>query len=322
MGQLTAFLQQEFARHCPAGWRCLPERSLLAPSLAELLGYQAKADVLLEKDDGSRRLWVEFEVSRADPVANHAKFATTHLFAPQPPTDCFVAMVSPHVTRGRRNLAASTVGVMRSLGMRAFQTTLLPHLAAAEVKRLNHLGGEQLAAAGLPVGAELERAFVVTEPMATVLQRDLHLVGDPLDVLFNLRQWNQDLGTAEGRRLWGQRRVTYFVHEPGTDLFAPAKFCGYSVLPSGGRAVAGVVSPALFGRMTMAVYAALNTGTHLLDGHRAQAHLSGRLGMIKRRVEEAADLGIRFARWHATLRDAVRVHGEGPVALLPPPWFM
>src|SRR5262245_26961861 len=237
MGQLTAFLQQGFARHCPAGWRCLPERSLLAPPLAALLGYQAKADVLLEKEDGSRRLWVEFEVSRADPVANHAKFATTHLFAPQPPTDCFVAMVSPHVTRGRRNLAAGTVGVMRALGMRAFQTTLLPHLAAAEVKRLNHLRDEQLAAAGLPVGAEVERALVVTEPMATVLQQDLHLVGDLLDVLFNLRQWNQDLGTAEGRRLWGRRQVTYFVHEPGTDLFAPAKFCGYSALPRGGQGV-------------------------------------------------------------------------------------
>ena len=35
------------------------------------------ADVLLERVDGSRRLWVEFEVSRADPVANHAKFAFT-----------------------------------------------------------------------------------------------------------------------------------------------------------------------------------------------------------------------------------------------------
>jgi hypothetical protein len=39
MAQLTAFLQQGFARPCPAGWRYLPERSLLAPPLAELLGY-------------------------------------------------------------------------------------------------------------------------------------------------------------------------------------------------------------------------------------------------------------------------------------------
>jgi hypothetical protein len=30
-------------------------------------------------------LWIEFEVSRADPVANHAKFATAHLFQPQRP---------------------------------------------------------------------------------------------------------------------------------------------------------------------------------------------------------------------------------------------
>jgi hypothetical protein len=35
---------------------------------------------------GSRRLWIEFEISRADPVANHAKFATAQLFQPLPVT--------------------------------------------------------------------------------------------------------------------------------------------------------------------------------------------------------------------------------------------
>jgi hypothetical protein len=54
-----------------------------------------------------RRIWVEFEVSRADPVANRAKFATAHLFQSQPAADTFLAMVRPHVDRGRRNLAAT-----------------------------------------------------------------------------------------------------------------------------------------------------------------------------------------------------------------------
>jgi len=70
-----------------------------------LFGYTSRADILLTKDDGSRRLWIEFEISRADPMANHAKFATAHLFSRQLQTDCFISMVISHVVRGRRNLA-------------------------------------------------------------------------------------------------------------------------------------------------------------------------------------------------------------------------
>ena len=48
---------------------------------------------------------LSIEVSRADPVANHAKFATGHLFQPQLPTDVFISMESSNATQGRRNLA-------------------------------------------------------------------------------------------------------------------------------------------------------------------------------------------------------------------------
>ena len=114
MGTLTGYLQREFARHCPDGWVARGEVPVLSRDLAALLGYAPHADVLLERHDGTRRLWIEFEVSRADPVANHAKFATAHLFQPQLKTDSFVAMVSSHVARGRRNLAANTVSLMRA----------------------------------------------------------------------------------------------------------------------------------------------------------------------------------------------------------------
>src|SRR3954447_1779886 len=120
MGALTVYLQREFERQCPSGWGSPKEVRLLPADLEDLLGYAPRADVLLQRLDGSRRLWIEFEVSRADPVANHAKFATAHLFEPQLTTDSFVAMVSPHVTRGRRNLGANTISLMRALGMRAF----------------------------------------------------------------------------------------------------------------------------------------------------------------------------------------------------------
>jgi hypothetical protein len=70
----------------------------------DLLGYAPQADVVLQEVATGRRVWVELEVSRADPVANHAKFATAHLVSPMPAGDAFVSMVSRHVVRGRSNL--------------------------------------------------------------------------------------------------------------------------------------------------------------------------------------------------------------------------
>jgi hypothetical protein len=158
MGNLTVYLQSAFASTCPPGWQVRPEVALLPPDIVAVLGYAPRADVLLERRDGNRRLWIEFEISRADPVANHAKFATAQLFQPLPATDSFVAMVSPHVDRGRRNLAAATIGVMRRLGMDAFQTVLFPTHEPATIKRLNHLDLASLPAEDLAVRTELDRA--------------------------------------------------------------------------------------------------------------------------------------------------------------------
>jgi hypothetical protein len=49
------------------------------------------------------------------------------------------------VARGRRNLAANTIALMRHSGMNAFQTTLLPNIAPVEIRRLNHLDKRALA---------------------------------------------------------------------------------------------------------------------------------------------------------------------------------
>lgn len=112
----------------PRGWSCEVEARVLDGRFEKLLGYAPQADVLLVSDDGLHRLWIKFEVSRADPVANHAKFATAHLFQPQRSTGTFVSMMSSHVARGRRNLAANTVLLMRRIGMKAF-AFLVPLLA-------------------------------------------------------------------------------------------------------------------------------------------------------------------------------------------------
>ena len=124
MGNLTLYLQKAFRENCPPGWECFSEKTLLDGYEKAILGYSPRADVLFVKRDGSMRMWIEFEVSRADPVANHAKFATTHIFFPWLETDVFLSMVSSHVARGRSNLAANTIWLMRRIGLQAYQTSL------------------------------------------------------------------------------------------------------------------------------------------------------------------------------------------------------
>lgn len=80
MPTLTPWLQSRFAAHCPRGWRCRAEVPLVDEAASSRLGFRPRADALLERAADGRRVWMEFEVSRADPVANHAKFATARYF--------------------------------------------------------------------------------------------------------------------------------------------------------------------------------------------------------------------------------------------------
>jgi hypothetical protein len=321
MGNLTSFLQHEFERRCPIGWQARPEARLLPKSLEDLLGYSARADVLLESLDNRSRIWIEFEVSRADPVANHAKFATSHLFQPQSPIDRFLAMVSPHVTRGRRNLASNTIALMRQVGMKAYQTVLFPYLAPAEVQRINQLSRDALFVQNLDVDREIERALAVTEPTISMTNYDLHLVGDLLGVMLSLRHWNEDMSNEIGKRMWGRRTVTYFVFELASGLFAPSKFCAYSAVPARSPLGEAVHGAAALGSMTIAIYTALNDGSHDLDGHRAQMHLTRGLGMIVAHLGDVPELDAAFDQWMQRHEEDISVHPSGPVFLMSPNWF-
>jgi len=117
---LTSFLQRSFASKVPAGWQSSHEVPLLSKELEKRLGFSPRADVLLKNAALDRRIWIEFEISRADPAANHLKFAVGHLFFAQPSGDAFVSMVSHHVAAGRTNLGATAVILMRRLGMQAY----------------------------------------------------------------------------------------------------------------------------------------------------------------------------------------------------------
>ncbi len=320
MGSLTRYLQDGFARHCPRGWAAHPEASLLAPDLQKVLGFSPRADVLLAREDGGRRIWIEFEVSRADPVANHAKFAAAHLFAHDLENDVFLSMVSTHVVRGRRNLAAAMTGLMRRFGIRAFQTVLLPECAPGIVKTLNHMPPEALTREGPSVQPEVERALSVCESVAAVPGTTIYFAGDALDVLLNLSNWNDDLERPVGRAAWGRRRVKYFVHDPWTSRFAPSKFCAYLPFALGPDGSSTPMS-APRGGMTVEAYSRIDGLTPAFDGTRAWHHLARQLGFVVKDLQARPDLQRAFHEWHAPFRDAVPLHPEGPVLLSPPGWF-
>ncbi len=301
-----------------AGWACEAEVRLLAEAVTSLLGYDPRADVVLTNPVANARIWIEFDVSRADPVANHAKFATAHLFTTQSPADHFVAMLSPHIDRSRRNLACATIRLMRQVGMSAFQTTLLPLRSPSEVKRLNQLTAEDLAIENVDIAAEFERVFAIITPVGQWGRLNVHLAGDLLDVFTNLRGWNVDLTTSDGRQAWGRRACTYFACDPVTKLFAPSKFCAYTPVHSAGN---GAEPSSRWHRMSATAYAELNDGTHVMDGQRAWRHLVSGLGMRTVARVEAGPLEDDFSAWLASHQHAIVVRGGEPTFLLPPTWY-
>lgn len=253
-------------------------------------------------------------------MANHAKFATAHLFEPQLKTDSFISMVSPHITRGRRNLAANTILLMRRIGMSAFQTVLFPQMSKEEIQRLNNLDLISIKNTGLAVKSEIERAISVSETILIASTNHIHFVGDMMDVMLNLRRWNKDLETNEGRKLWGKRTITYFVFEPHLKSFAPSKFCAYIAIPS-------KLSPNLTtdefvrAEMTVELYVTLDGTDSRFDGLRAHKHLTQSLGMTPRTRDEVKEIAIIFDEWLSRHSDCIAVHPNGAVFLLAPSWF-
>src|SRR5262249_18072360 len=150
---------------------------------------------------------------------------------------------------------------------------------------------------------------------------DIHLVGDILTVMLNLRQWNEDMATESARHLWGSRTVTYFVYDEESGVFAPSKFCAYTAVPTRPPQPDPYHKGAGLGTMTIAIYTALNDGSHVMDGHRAQRHLTAGLGMITVNPEHAPEVHTAFLRWRERHADAVVLHPAGPVFLMSPDWF-
>lgn len=316
MPTLANHLAAAFATHCPRGWTPATE-SAVSPALASLLGYTPRADVCLSRTDGSRRLWIEFEISRADPVANHAKFAVAHGFAPQAEGDAFVSMMTTHVSAGRRNLGSAAILMMRKLGMSAFQTVLLPDYLPAQIHALNRASDRDLHEAALPVSREIKRAMAVLDPVVDRRRDRIHFASDVGEVLLNARRFAPELLDPKARAQWGKRRIQYFVHDPLTGVFAPSKFCAFvpipkrspSPTPTGGFAAAYL--------MSLALYLDLDESEPRFDGHRARKHLEDRLMMSREPLDAAHPLQPAFERWIEQHEQTIAVRGQPHVLTLP-----
>lgn len=312
MGSLATYLQKAIRTAPPRGWRCSTEEHVLDEELRRVLGYAPRADVVLTNDADNRRLWIELEVSRADPVANHAKFATAAIFSPPPASDVFVSMVSRRVEPGRRNLGAAAVYLMRSMGLAAFQVPLLPQYSREQINALNCLSETEIAGtSGIEPAAEVERAIVATRTLATGKEHRIHFCANELEVMLNVHAWNEAVRTEEGRKLWGRRSVRYLAHDPRTGRFAPAKFCAF--VP--------VVLGQLTGRapvMDMATYAALDESETRFDGHIARTHLERQLSFaLLDETVAAPALAAGIRTWMAEHEALVRPRKDGIVILCP-----
>jgi len=253
-----------------------------------ILGYRPAVDLLLESRQTDERLWLELEISRADPVANHAKFASAHLMQPLSERDTFVSLVSNHVARGRANLAAHSIYLLRIAGLKAFQIALLPELDAKTVMALNQ--GEA-SLDGLP-NLDVREIINLTRPVASVDAGRIYYATNALEVLLNLQQWNRDMTHTYCRSVWGGRRIRYLVAHPSSGLFAPSKFCAYTRMPSPNDSP-GFQTPA----MTVPAYTRIEPETGIFDGQKARLRLE-RLGFRCTHISACTpSLRQRFASW-------------------------
>lgn len=304
---LARRIQESIGDTCPGGWRCRREVAVLPPDLVRLLGYRPTADVLLESETSPERIWVELEISRADPVANHAKFGSAHLVLPFPPTDSFVSLVSRDVVVGRANLAAHATFMLRRLGLGAFQMALFPGIEAAHIKRMNQ-GLE--ATSALPA-ADVEGVIRMTRGID---ERDgvrIHYAANRLEALLNLDRWNRDIGDPECRNAWGTRRVRYFVYDAALGRFAPSKFCAYTRMSSLPAQRVGAAFPL----MDIPFYATIDQNEKIFDGNRAWKHLVS-LGFQQRPLQAMPSMvQDQFKNWLARAGSTIKTTG-GEVIIL------
>jgi len=305
----TSFLDGGSAPPAVVGVRSAARFSPIHQSSPLIGAVSPRADLLLH-GAGGRKVVVELEISRADPVANQVKFLLAHRAGALGPDDALVGMLSSHIAHGRRNACGALSRLMREVGFPAFQLSLLPEVGPGRIAQLNHLPPPELAGQELAFRPELDRLLSVVEPRGETHHR-IHFAGDVTDVVANIWAWNDEIDEGgAGAEAWGRRRIQYFVGDPRTGLFAPSKFGAF--IPA--KRPGGPPPPAT---MTMQVYGSLGEQDPRFDGHVARRHLERRLAF---ELIEADQVGPAFERWLASIDTAVATRGT-PKVLLPPDWY-
>jgi len=310
MANLAKLLQERLMSIKPWGMNVFQERRLLPLDMERTLGFSPRVDVVLEEYDRSFRYWVEFEISRADPVANHTKFATSFLFHPFLGNDLFISMVSNHVNRGRKNLGSSTIELMRRIGLRAFQTPLLPHISGSKIKELNHLPWDKLSKLDIDIQPELERIQSITSSLGSHKNQDIHFAANSFDVYMNMYNWNRDIQTLKGQKLWKRRDITYFMYNPWTHDFAPCKFCAYITIPQICLEYLSRDENNANFFMSIPAYIDIDQRNAIFDGYRARKHLVKNLGFSLKGNDEY--IMYYFKNWIKKYDKFIRISKNGP----------
>jgi hypothetical protein len=76
--------------------------------------------------------------------------------------------------------------------------------------------------------------------------------------MFNVHQWNKEMKDVSLSQKRGKRTVTYFVFNPYSKSFAPAKFCAYQLVWKSDFAGESHQWGRLPNAMTMPVYCELD----------------------------------------------------------------
>jgi hypothetical protein len=284
-------LKERWVQNPPSGWIAEDEIDLLSPKERRLLGYRPLVDVVLTHQKTMQKLFIEIEISRADPVANHAKFASAHLLNSFDFQDAFVSLVSNHVQKGHANLAAHTIYLLRAAGIRAFQMPLLSDLPGNVICQINQ---GLLPVSTLPTPA-LSEVIELTCPVSESDNDQIYYVTNCLEAILNLVQWNHDINTAKGKFAWGKRRLKYLLYDPKTGLFAPSKFCAFTKIRKPSTVGDNSLSAT---SMSIEVYSQIPQNQSIFDGQKAWKRLSA-LGFKKIAGKDANDqIRSHFAAWH------------------------
>ena len=316
MGNLAKIFQEEILKMQPWGMNVYCESKLLSNELEKTLGFSPKVDLLLENNDQTIRYWIEFEISRADPVANHTKFVTSFFFQPMAADNIFVSMASRHVSRGRASLGASTIILMLYLGICAFQTTLMPKYGADEIKHLNHLTLDELRSKDIDLQSEIDRIGTITKSLGKINGKKIHFAANSFEVYINLLNWNHDIQYEQNQDIWRRRTIKYFVYNPWTRQFAPSKFCAYTMIPD---PINNLSCNSLTyndnSSMTIPVYVQIDQNENIFDGHKARLHLENNLGFSLIRGQDNSSIMQDFEYWQNSNEKFLNIARNDP-------WFI